>query len=133
MKLLRDAESFARPLDRAIEEAFPAVLAAATPVHGSEKRVRIALDQKNDLYTFVRKTDELLRSRGFGDLPKLRRGSLFVPHCHQLVVGPWRGIFLVDPSGELVVGLVFSKEPHQFDERLNELIPKYSPTSEVPP
>ena len=130
MELVRDAESFAAPIDRAIKEAVGAVIAAGKPVRGSEKRVRVALDQKRDLETFVAKTKELLESRGFGDLPRLRRGAQIVSNCHQLTVGPWRGIFLVDPAGDFVVGLLFSKAPHRLDERLDELVLRYPPKDE---
>jgi hypothetical protein len=133
MKLVRDLESFAEPIDQAIRDAVRAVIAAGKPVRGSEKRVRVALDEKNDLARFVTRTGELLESRGFANLPRLRRGSQVVPSCHQLTVGPWRGVFLVDPAGELVVGLLFSKQPHQLDDRLEELVLKYAPTDEGSP
>lgn len=122
MKLVRDEDSFARPLDFAVNEVVEAVLSAGNPIRGAEPRVRIALDEKIDLDSFISQITELLEGHGFRDLPQVFQKSRAVPNCHHLTVGPWRGIFLVDPSNEFVVALVFSKEPHQLEQRLDELV-----------
>lgn len=125
MKLVRDTHSFQAPLEKALEESVSALIAAGVAVHGSEARTRAALDERKALYDFVARISELLRIEGFVDLPRQRRGTQIVPCCHQLNVGPWRGVFLLDPAGELVVALVFSKAPHRLDDRLDELVQKY--------
>ena len=125
MMLIRDEDSFARPLGIAIDEVVEAVLAAGNPISGAESRVRIALGEKNVLESFISQITKLLEGHGFRDLPKLFQESRAVPNCHHLTVGPWRGIFLVDPSSEFVVALVFSKEPHQLEQRLDELVEKH--------
>ncbi len=128
MKLVRDEDSFARPLDFAVNEVVEAVLSASNPIRGAESRVRIALGEKNVLESFISQITKLLEGHGFRDLPKLFQESRAVPNCHHLTVGPWRGIFLVDPSSEFVVALVFSKEPHQLEQRLDELVEKHQQT-----
>ncbi len=128
MKLVRDEDSFARPLGIAIDEVVEAVLAAGIPIRGAESRVRIALGEKNVLESFISQITKLLEGHGFRDLPKLFQESRAVPNCHHLTVGPWRVIFLVDPSSEVVVALVFSKEPHQLEQRLDELVEKHQQT-----
>ncbi len=128
MMLIRDEDSFARPLGIAIDEVVEAVLAAGIPIRGAESRVRIALGEKNVLESFISQITKLLEGHGFRDLPKLFQESRAVPNCHHLTVGPWRGIFLVDPSSEFVVALVFSKEPHQLEQRLDELVEKHQQT-----
>ncbi|TGD64480.1 hypothetical protein EYC08_09360, partial [Tabrizicola sp. WMC-M-20] len=45
-----------------------------------------------------------------------------ISHCHHLTVGPWKGVFLIDPDGVLAIGLVFSKAPHNFLDRVQELV-----------
>ena len=120
--LVRDTVSYAEPLDLAIKEVMEAVLAAGRPIRGAESRVRAALDEKSGLEGFISRTTDLLKSYGFRDLPQLFQGSDAVPNCHHLTVGPWRGIFLVDPSNECVIGLVFSKEPHELMQRLDEIV-----------
>lgn len=132
IKLVRDKDSFAKPFDIAINEVVKAVLEAGNPIRGAEQRVRIALAEKNDLDNFYSQMTELLKGHGFRDLPKLFQESRALPNCHHLTVGPWRGIFLVDPSSEFVVALVFSKEPHQLESRLDELVKTHQPTPERP-
>jgi hypothetical protein len=132
MRLIRDNESFQKPLERAIGEAVDAVFEAGNPVHGAEQRVRIALDDKQDLERFIARTAELLNNRGFRDLPRLRHGWRAVPNCHHLTVGPWRGVFLVDPKSDAVVGLIFSKHPHRLDLRLEELVAAHQPKPDRP-
>lgn len=128
MKFVRDARSFQAPLDRAVGESVAAIIAAGVTVQGAETRIRAALDEKNALELFIERVTELLKTRSFVDLPRQRRGTRIVPHCHHLTVGPWRGVFLVDPAGELAVGLLFSKAPHRVEERLDELVRTYSDT-----
>lgn len=131
MKLVRDVQSFAEPLDRAIEEAVHAVIAAGNPVRGSENRVARMLQEKKDLESFIQATGRHLENRSFAGLPRLRRKGRMITHCHQLIVGVWRGIFLVDPKGEFVVGLLFSKEPHRLDDRLDELVRRHATAEDV--
>jgi hypothetical protein len=126
VKLVRDVESFAEPLDRAIDEAVRAVLAAGNPVRGSENRVARALQEKKDLESFVEATGRHLENRSFAGLPRFRRKGQAIAHCHQLTIGVWRGVFLVDPKGAFVVGLLFSKEPHRLDDRLDELVRRHA-------
>jgi len=130
VRLVRDAESFGEPLDRAIDAAVDTVIAAGLLVRGSAARVCAALQEKQDLETFVARVGDLLAARGFADLPRLRRAGRVVPHCHALRVGPWRGVFLVDPAGEFAVGLLFSKAPHLLDDRLDELVRRHGPGPE---
>lgn len=125
MKLVRDPRSFQAPLDEAWAASVRAAIAAGVVVHGAEARIRAALDERDALLRFVARIGELLRSEAFIDLPRQRRGTQIVPYCHHLTVGPWRGVFLVDPAGELVVALLFSKAPHRLDERLGELVLQY--------
>lgn len=130
MRLVKDPASFAEPLDRAIEEAVGAVTAAGSPVRGAENRVALALRQLRDLQAFDRRVQALLAQGDFASLPRFLLRGQVMPHCHKLAVGVWRGVFLVDPEGELVVGLLFSKEPHALDDRLDELVRKYAPASD---
>lgn len=125
MKFVRDARSYQAPLDHAVAESVTAIVSAGVIVRGAEARVRAALDEKDALKRFVGQVTERLKSRSFVDLPRQRCGPRIVPHCHHLTVDPWRGVFLVDPAGELVVGLLFSKAPHRMDERLDELVRTY--------
>lgn len=132
MRLVRDKDSFQGPLDIAINEITKAVFSAGYPVHDSAQRVGVALDEEKVLKSFVSQIAELLKTNGFRDLPQLFQGSQPVPKCHHLTVGPWRGIFLVEPSVEYVVALVFSKEPHHLEGRLNEIVNKYPPPPDKP-
>lgn len=131
MKLVQDKDSFAEPLERAIEESVAAVIDASTPVRGAENRVAIALEQKKDLQEFDRRIQELLEHRAFVGLPRFHRRGRVVPNLHQLTVGVWRGVFLVDPKGEFAVALLFSKAPHRLDDRLDELVRKHATTDEA--
>lgn len=100
-------------------------MAAARHVKGSEARVKAALDDWDSLNEFKRAVETCMQTAAFHELPGLRRGKEALGGLRQLNKGPWRGVFLVDQTGLGVIGLVFSKEPHDLRPRLEEIAAPY--------
>lgn len=133
MQLVRDAESFQRPLEAAIAAAVAEVHKAADPVAGAEARVRKALDEKADLEAFCARLTQTMRSGAFVDLPRLRdRRWRPLPNCHHLTVGPWRGVFLVKRDENVAIAILFSKAPHDLSRRVGELAHSRDSEAEAP-
>jgi hypothetical protein len=125
MELQEDLDSFRAPLDAAVADRHAAVTRAALPVRGSDERVRRAQEAKAAIERFGPALATRLEEQSFAQLPRLRRWGLPIPHLHRLDQGPWRGVFLLDPKGERVVALVFSKAPHDYGDKLAELVVLY--------
>lgn len=121
--LRRDQDSFTGPLDAALAECTRALADAGKKIRGAQRRADAALDDLESLEQFIDEVNRLLRDRSFHDLPGFRSED---PRLRSLSVGPWRGIFLVSPDGSLVIGLVFSKQPHELEQRLHELVAGYA-------
>ncbi len=123
--LYRDKRSFQGPLDEAIRACTETLTTRTNPVRGSEARLRAALDDNEALRRFADAVKTHLRHSTFHDLPPLRKWGRRLQGLHQLTCGPFRGVFLVSRDGAQVVALVFSREPHDYSERLNELAVPY--------
>jgi hypothetical protein len=130
MELILDKISFEDPFFAAIASCEEALVAAGATVDGAANRAEAASREKQHLKIFRDRLADLIRTGKFSDLHKLRAGLLrtTVPYCHHLTVGPWRGVFFVRPGSSAVFGLSFSKYPHAFSDRRDELIPS-KPTS----
>lgn len=123
MKFYIDNQSFKAPYLRAPDETKQAFLDAGRTVDGANARAEEARRALEDLLQFREKLIQVTRDKSFARLPRLRSSWLRRPikHYHHLTVGVWRGIFLVAPDGSAAVGVVFSREPHDFLNRLDEL------------
>jgi hypothetical protein len=115
MRLHRDPVHFTRPLETALATALQDVLTAGFPVIGAVDRVEAALARKHDLDAFIERVGDLLQARAFAALPELRHPTIPLRSLHQLTIGPWRGVFLVEPGGDEVIALLFTREPHETD------------------
>ena len=128
--LREDEESFTGPRLRAIADCIAAFKAAAKTVRGAEARTRAALADIDRLREFNEEVARHLEDRSFRDLPGVRRDQYTLDALHQLTVGPWRGVFLVRPDGTEVIALVFSKHPHDLEQRLDEIAGRYRSVSD---
>ena len=72
-----------------------------------------AIAAKKDLDDFVAEVGRLLETGTFAMLPDFQHRDIILPGLRHLTVGRWRGIFLVEPGGEEVVALLFTREPHE--------------------
>ena len=123
--LYQDEESFKRPIESAIETCKQAFVAASAKVSGAEVRTRAATEDLESLKAFGDAVEARMRAKSFHDLPGLKRGRERLEGFHQLTVGPWRGVFLVNADGTAVIALVFSKFPHSLESRLDEVVEPY--------
>jgi hypothetical protein len=127
--LVKDEDSYAAAYREALQDCKAAWRAASKPRKGAEARVLKAAQSLRDLKTFV---DEVARHVGqgsIGSLTTLRESDAgpWQDMLRQLVVGEWRGIFLLNPAGPDVVGLVFSRHPHELGARVKEIAARYAP------
>lgn len=122
MQIVLDTESFEKPFSAAFDETVGALENAGRTVSGAGVRAEIAKRDLDDLKKFTAEMVHHLRSETLIGLPPLRAAFRRIQHCHHLTVGPWKGVFLIDPAGALAIGLVFSKAPHNYLDRLHELI-----------
>ncbi|AXQ96079.1 hypothetical protein LV780_20285 (plasmid) [Cereibacter azotoformans] len=122
MQLVLDTDSFERPFLAAFDETVGALENAGRIVSGAAARAEMAKRDLDDLKTFKAEVVRHLRAGTLASLPALRAAYRRIRHCHHLTVGPWTGVFLMDPDGVLAIGLVFSKAPHSFLDRLHELV-----------
>lgn len=130
MKLVLDKDSFETPYLSAFEQTEAALVNAGRTVAGASTRAEAAANDLVDLRSFKSSLTNHLRAGTLSKLPYVRAPFRRITHCHHLTVGPWKGIFLIDPGKDLAVGLVFSKAPHHFIERVRELIEYH--TDETP-
>ena len=121
MKIVLDEISFLPRYLSAFEEADEELVRSGVTVAGAARRAEKAKQDIDDLRLFRSKLAHLLRTGSVHSLPGLRTAARRVPNCHHLTVGPWRGIFVVDPGNELTVGLIFSKTPHTLIDKIAEL------------
>tara|TARA_R110000824_G_scaffold3234_4_gene15113 strand:+ start:29627 stop:30115 length:489 start_codon:yes stop_codon:yes gene_type:complete len=118
-----DEASFGGPRDRTISEAVSALIGAGRKVRGASKGSEALQRDIEDLKEFDRRLEDLVRTGEFNSLPILRNKFWRrIANCRHLTVGPWRGVFLVDSGGSAVAGMLFSHEPHDFYDRLDELL-----------
>ena len=126
-----DNESYGKPLRDATAKCKAAFMSAAQKVKGAEAKTQAAIADLRSLREFREQVAAHLDQKSFKNLPGVKRGRERVAALHQLTVGPWRGVFLVRPDGSEVIGLVFSKHPHDLGKRLDEVTRRYS-TNVVP-
>lgn len=122
MQLILDRDSFERPFLAAFDETVAALEDAGGTVSGAGLRTKTAKRDLDDLKRFKEEVAGHLRAGMLARLPSLRTAYRRIRHCHHLTVGPWKGVFLIDPDGVLAIGLVFSKAPHNFLDRVQELV-----------
>lgn len=122
MQIVLDTESFKRPFLAAFDDTVGALENAGRTVSGAGARAEMAKRDLDDLKKFKAEVAQHLGAGTLAGLPPLRAAFRRIQHCHHLTVGPWKGVFLIDPEGTLAIGLVFSKAPHNFLNRLNELV-----------
>jgi len=114
-------EWFEKPLDAAIIADTAAIETAAATWKNSETRTHVALNESDALDRFCVALGERLRAKTFHLLPGTKR-DVSMPGIRVLEEPPWRGVFLLSADRTSVVGLLFSKEPHDVEARLDELI-----------
>lgn len=122
MEFRSDRDGFEAPYAKAIDDVEAALIAVGERVLGAADRGDRAKRDRDDLLEWGRRLEETIRDRCFIDLPRLRRGFRRIPHFHHLTVGAWRGIFLVSKEADTAVGLIFSKAPHDYEDRLLVLV-----------
>jgi hypothetical protein len=127
-----EKSSFKEPLEAASAACVAGLRAAAKTVKGAEARTRAALDDLESLEQFQIALQTRMRERSFHILPGLRRGRDVIHGAHVLTTGPWRAIFLVDDRETMVVGLIFSKYPHDLERRFDEIAANYRPATGKP-
>ena len=120
-----DPTSFTEPYDRALAEIKSAWREASATVNGAEARTNAALRDLKDLKAFVDEVANRLEAASFQELPRVTDRNEPIDGSYALTVGPWRGVFLVSQDGTKVVALAFSKEPHEFEPRLGEIVANY--------
>lgn len=123
--LYRDVDSFQTPLDAALPAWVEQYKRASAIVKGAEPRVRAALDDWRHLKEFIAEVDHRMNTRSFHELPRFLDAGASIQGLHKLTTGPWRGVFLIGADESDVVALVFSKQPHDLEGRLNELVSGY--------
>ena len=122
MEFYIDEDSFGRPYDQAQKDVSAACKNPARTVHGSANRADNAELAAGFLKQFADRVDKLIKDGSFDELPRLRRGFQRVTYFRHLTVGMWRGVFLVSPENNAAIALIFSREPHDYVERLDELV-----------
>ena len=83
------------------------------------------IDEYRDLAKFIDEVGRHTNDKTFNQLPIVRCMNETLGQFHSLRVGPWRGIFLVAPSGSDVLAVVFSKYPHRLEKSLEEIVKTY--------
>lgn len=127
MKFHADHPSFLAPYLRAPNEAEEAFLAAGREVEGANARAEEARKALEDLTIFRQAIARLIEQEGFAQLPRLRNRWLRpIGHYRYLDQGVWRGLFLVAADGSVVVAVIFSRAPHDYLGRLEELTRRHS-------
>lgn len=117
-----DEDSFGAPYDRAPQDARLAFLDAGRTVEGANARAEEAERAIEDLLLFRKQLTGLIRDQGISRLPRLRGAwRRRIEHYHHLSVGVWRGLFLVATDGSAAVAVIFSRAPHDYMDRLDEL------------
>ena len=130
MKLVLDEDSFTPAYWAAYRQTMSAHVEAGKTIKGAGRKAEYAALDREDLIAFRSALSKHIRDGSFGSLPGFRANYLRIPDCHHLTKGPWKGIFLLDPEGDVAIGLVFSKAPHEFMGRLNELLALYKDAKE---
>lgn len=122
-----DEDSFGAPYDRAPQEARQAFIDAGRTVEGANARAEEAERAIGDLLLFREQLAGLIRDKGFSRLPRLRGAWLRrIEHYRHLSVGVWRGLFVVAADGSAAVAVIFSRAPHDYMDRLDELRIKHA-------
>jgi hypothetical protein len=117
------AETFRAPMERHASELYARFVLASAQVRGAQPRVQRVLDEIRLLEEFGDRVRHHLECCSFRNLPCIvdADGALIL-HARRLTVGPWEGTFLVSDDGRQVVGLVFSREPHNYLDLLGDLL-----------
>jgi len=121
MKLALDPASFTAPLDAATHEAYRDYIGSGAVVGGAQERSRVAARAYDNIRAFDARLEGILRDGGFDALPRLVGASIDFHYFRHLTIGPWRGVFIVHPDMDTAIGVIFSKEPHDMSQRLDEL------------
>lgn len=117
-----DHGSFLIPYERAPDEAEEIYLTAGREVKGSNARAEEAQQAMADLAALRDRIADLIENGGFDKLPRLRNFRLrAIGYYHYLEKGVWRALFLISPDKSVVIATVFSRKPHNYMSRLNEL------------
>lgn len=133
MNIILDEVSFLPAYEKAFKNTTMMLEIAGRKVRGASERAEKAKLDLDDLRTFRDEVARHLREGTFDTLPPLRNWFRRIQDCHHLTVGPWKGIFLVRSHNEPVIGLIFSKSPHNFLTRLHELSNKHRGPRSAPP
>lgn len=124
--LTQMVDTFQTPMDVYAQQLAPAFIAASQAVAGAQQRVQQALDDIRDFEDFGEEVARRLRTASFSRLPRVKvRGSPPLDRVHKLTAGPWQGLFLVSDDDTQVVGLSFSRAPHDYRSEVNELLLRY--------
>lgn len=126
MQLILDRDSFERPLLAAFDVTVEAPEDAGKTVLGAQVHTQPAKRDLEDLRRFTGEVAGFLRAGTLAMLPPLRVTYWRMSHCYHLTVGAWKGVFLIDPGGVLAIGLLFSKAPHNFLDRVQELVVQHT-------
>jgi hypothetical protein len=105
-------------------------ISASSTIRGAGKRIQSALDAYEALQLFIKKVNLHLRDGTFALLPQVIETGTNVPlrGVHKLATPPWEGSFLVSEDGKQVIGLVFSREPHDYLDKIGDLFVKHALT-----
>lgn len=94
------------------------------PVEGAHARLAVAQALHADLFAFHKQVSVRMHANSFGALPRFSHPEIELQWLHHLSVGQCRGIFIVRPGDENVVGLLFTLAPHDIAPLLG---PPYDP------
>lgn len=126
---MREATAtFTRAIDDQIAALEHAFIAASQSVKGSELRVERVIADFDALEKFAKLVAHHLEGASFASLPRVVSSGSKAPlgPVHKLTVPPWEAAFLVSADGRQVIGLVFSREPHNYLEKLGDLLAEHA-------
>lgn len=126
MKVYIDGPSFRIPLERSLEAAKREFIDAGRVVSGANARAAAAHRALEDIVRFRRTFIDKIRDGSLVRLPRMRDAWWRpIGHFHLLEVGEWHGVFLIMPDGSDAAALIFSRAPHNYMGRLDEVLRRH--------
>ncbi len=125
VELWRDPVSFEAPYVAAVAACTTVLTNSVRKVAGAEAALHQAMDDHTALQAFDKAVDQCVEEGTFHELPAVKNRGRRIPGLHQLTRGRFRGVFLIGKDVTQVVGLVFSREPHDLSARLAELVTEH--------
>lgn len=123
MFLTEAEETFTVPMVHHGAQFYARFVIASQAVGGSADRVAEVFDDIRTYDEFGSRVGHCLERGTFLNLPRLRgHDGRFIEGIHKLTVGCWEGAFLVSKDGSQVIGLVFSRAPHDYNGLLGDLL-----------